>query len=327
MARQSLTLLSRITAQDSETLEQVDNTYPVKVSEFLTRRIAEGNYGQSAARQFVPDQRELISGDGFTVDPVGESTLRPAIAVVQAYENRVAIVATQRCLAYCRYCFRKHFVGHDANSVPPEAQDQAVEYLRDNAHITDVLLTGGDPLAMPNRRLLPFLDQVLSIPHVKTVRVHSRAVSVRPERIDRELVDYLSRDQRFWFYSHMNHPDDINHREVRSAISRLQAAGIPVLNQAVILAGVNDDMSTLKLLMQLCYESRVIPYNLYVLDKVRGATHFFVPNTVIAQLYAGLAELSGPAKPALVRVDGRSVKHHTVSEKYEEILAFLEETE
>jgi KamA family protein len=321
--RKSLTMLSQATGTPVEMLSTVDEVYPVKVSEFIKRRISEGSYGPTAARQFVPNERELDAVEGFTADPVGESNLRPKPAVVQAYGNRVAVVTTHRCLVYCRYCFRKHFVGHDANEVGPDALNEALEYLLANPKITDILLTGGDPLAIPNGHLLPFLDRLRDVPHLKTIRIHSRAVSVRPDRIDLELTDYLSRDSRFWYYAHMNHPDDINHPEVRAAIKRLQASGVPVLNQAVILGGVNDDLAVLQSLMQLCYETRVIPYNLYVLDKVRGASHFFVPNAVIAKLYAGLSELPGPAKPVLVWVDQQSVKHHTVAENYEEIVAFL----
>jgi glycine amidinotransferase len=327
MVRKALTVLSRVLDADVDVLQRVDEVYPVKLSRFLTQRIAEGSYGEAATRQFVPDVREFDETVGFAIDPVGESSLRPADAMVQAYNNRAAVVTTHRCLVYCRYCFRKHFVGHDANEMTPEALEQAVKYLVENPRVTDILLTGGDPLAIPNNQLLPFLERLLEVPHLKTIRIHSRAISVSPERIDREFTDYLSRDPRFWYYAHMNHPDDIHHSAVRAAIARLQTAGVPVLNQAVILAGVNDDLPTLKSLMQTCYESRVMPYNLYVLDKVRGASHFFVPKTAIAELYAGLSDLPGPAKPVLVKVDQRSIKHHTVATEYQEILNFLDRTE
>jgi KamA family protein len=196
--------------------------------------------------------------------------------------------------------------------------------LRAHPEVDDILLTGGDPLAIPNSQLIPFLQKVVRIGHLKTIRIHSRAISTRPERIDDELIGFLGSDPRFWYYGHMNHPDDINHRAVKEAIHKLLGARIPVLNQAVLLGGVNDRPETLKTLMKLCYENKVIPYHLYVLDRVKGASHFHVPNDRIVELYRSLADLPGPAQPVLVYVDATNIKHRAVPSQHIDLSKFLE---
>src|SRR5262249_24545879 len=182
--KRSLTTLARISGRAITELQVVSNVYPWKVTDFLMRRVEEGTYSPEALRQFLPDARELIDVQGFSCDPVGESARHPVTSVVQSYKNRLAIITTHRCLVYCRFCFRKDFVGFDSNEVSTNQLDEALDYLRSHPEVDDILLTGGDPLAIPNSQLIPFLEKVVRIGHLKTIRIHSRAISTRPERID-----------------------------------------------------------------------------------------------------------------------------------------------
>ncbi len=214
-------------------------------------------------------------------------------------------------------------MGFPEHQVSDADLEHALAYVATHSEIEDILLSGGDPLAMPNRRLIPFLKRLIQIPHLKTIRIHSRAVATVPTRIDKELIEFLAQDDRFWYYAHMNHPDDIDHPEVIAAVRRLLSARIPVLNQCVILAGVNDDPATMTRLMKLCYEHKVIPYNLYVLDRVRGVAHFEVPIERIIDIYKALSRLPGPAQPVLVYVDGQSKKHRAVYSEALDLRRFL----
>lgn len=312
MTAHVLDVMARSSGVKSEDLQEVANKYPVAVPPFLARRIDGGTYSQAALRQYLPDLRELADAAGYVSDPTGETELHPAESVLQAYGDRVALMLTTRCLVYCRFCFRKAIVGSEGHVVSDAALDSALSYVSEHSEITDVLLSGGDPLAVPNRTLVPFLRRLADIPHVRVIRIHSRAVSANPRRINDDLLDCLAGDDRFWYYAHMNHPDDIDHPEVIAAVRRLLSARVPVLNQSVILGGVNDDPETICRLMRMCYENKVIPYNLYVLDRVKGAAHFEVPEERIIEILRSLGELPGPAQPALVYVDQRSRKHRAL---------------
>lgn len=315
MADKILDLYSGISGLPLEALRNVEAQYPVSVTPFLLKRFKEGSYSLQALKQFMPDIRELDSVDGYITDPTGEANLHPEKSVLQTYHNRLALVLTNRCLVYCRFCFRKSFVGQPGDPIITDDNlSDAIKYIEAHTEIEDVLLSGGDPLALPNSKLIPFLEKLLQFSHIKTIRIHSRALSANPSRIDDVLVKFLSSDtlNRFWYYAHMNHPDDLNHPDVISAAKSLQSARIPILNQSVILGGVNDDQNVMRQLMQLCYENKIIPYNLYVLDKVKGVAHFEVSREKIIEIYKSLSTLSGPAQPVLVYVDQNSRKHRIV---------------
>lgn len=323
MPSKVIELMAQVASRPVEELARVEATYPVAVTPFLTRRVREGNYSLQALRQFLPDARELDKIDGFVADPTGEGELHPEESVLQTYDNRLALMLTHQCLVYCRFCFRKDFVGFPEHQISEKQLEHALNYVATHTAIEDVLLSGGDPLALPNKKLIPFLKRLTQVPHLKAIRIHSRAISTVPSRIDDELIEFLTQDNRFWYYAHMNHPDDIEHPEVIAAVNRLLAARIPVLNQCVILGGVNDDPEVMTRLMKRCYEEKVIPYNLYVLDRVKGAAHFDVPVGRIVEIYKALSRLSGPAQPVLVYVDGKSKKHRAVYSEALDLKEFL----
>jgi KamA family protein len=300
--RTPLARMAELTGTDAAELEKTAERYPFAVSNFLRRRLEEGTYSHRALKQFLPDIRELTDVPGFVPDPTGENNLRPVPSVVRCYENRLALTITFTCLVYCRFCFRKSLVGFPESKVSEDELSAGVDYIRTHPEISDVLLTGGDPLAMPNHRLLPLLRELDAIEHLRVIRLNSRALNTAPERFNDELLDFLRRSGKFWYYAHINHPDDIDHPEVLEAVGRLLDARVPILNQCVFLAGVNDDVETMMRLMTLCYYNKVIPYNLYVLDHVEGGAHFEVPKAKVIEIYKAMAKLHGPAQPLLVYV-------------------------
>lgn len=324
MARHVLKVLAGITGQSVEEMNRVADEYPFALTPFLMKRVEQGTYSKEALRQYLPDVRELLDMTGFSADPTGEVSLHPRPAVLKTYDNRLALILTYQCLVYCRFCFRKSKVGFPEHSISDERLEEALEYLREHTEIEDVLLSGGDPLAMPNRRLLPFLQKLIAIPHIKVIRIDTRALSVHPERLDDELMGFLAAHDHFWFYAHMNHPDDIDHPDVLAAIRKLLSARVPIMNQCVVLAGVNDNVETMRRLMQLCYLNKVLPYNLYVLDRVKGGAHFDVNPDRVVELYKSLSNLSGPAQPLLVFVDAQSKKHRAIYDPAFDLKKFLD---
>ncbi len=312
MSSKALELLARTIERPVEELDKVSEVYPFALTPFLLKRIEEGTYSPAAFRQFLPDLRELQDMDSYIIDPTDESHHQPARSTIQAYNNRLVIILSHQCLVYCRFCFRKSFVGFPQNSIPEADLEEALAYVSVHPEIEDIVLSGGDPLAVPNRKLIPFLRKLASFSHVKVIRIDSRAINTFPKRIDEELIDFLSSDDRFWYHAHMNHPDDINHPDVISAVRRLLSARVPVLNQSVLLKDVNDDVETMIKLMNLCYQNKVIPYNLYVFDHVKGAAHFDVPIERVIEVYKAISNLPGPAQPVLVYVDKDCKKHRAV---------------
>lgn len=308
----TIKILSEVSGFSIEEISKVAEHYPLAVSPFMLKRLQEGSYSIKALRQFLPDSRELMDVDGFVGDPTGENELQPEKAILRTYHNRLAIMVTLKCLVYCRFCFRKEKVGFP-DSVMPEAElDKAIDYIAAHPEINDILLSGGDPLSLSNQKLLRLLKKLGDLKQLKAIRIDSRALSVAPDRLDDELLEFLEADGRYWYYAHMNHPDDVNHPEIIAATKRLLSAGIPIYNQCVFLAGVNDDVETMLKLMEVCYEHKIIPYNLYVLDRVKGGGHFDVPIDRIVEIYKAISHLAGPAQPLLVFVDEKSRKHRAV---------------
>ena len=319
----ALEMLAQKAGTSVEDIVKTVDVYPFALTPFLRKRVEDGTYSLAALRQFLPAAQELQDVAGFSSDPAGESKKHPTPAILQTYKNRLVILVSYQCLVYCRFCIRKALVGKPEYSITQEQLAEALAFVRAHPEIEDVVLSGGDPLAVPNRHLLPFLRKLAEIRHVKVIRIDSRALSTMPRRIDDELLDVLKADDRFWYHAHMNHPDDLNHPEVLAAAQRLRMAGVPVLNQSVILAGVNDDPATMARLMNDSYYHKILPYNLYVLDRVRGAAHFEVGEERIVAICEKLSHLPGPAQPVLIFVDNESRKHRAIYDPASDLRAFL----
>lgn len=323
MASKTLIMLAQATNSPVEDLVKVSQEYPFALTPFLARRIQEGTYALAAARQFTPDMRELTSPEHFDIDPTGEKENHPEATILQTYDNRLVLMLTFQCLVYCRFCFRKAFVGHPEYTLSEEQIERGIAYIAAHPEIEDVVLSGGDPLALPNHRLLPILRKLTALPHLKVIRIDSRALNTAPQRLDDELVEFMKADGRFWYHAHLNHPDDIDHPEVIAGVKKLLAAQVPVMNQCVILAGVNDDPQIMAKLMKLCYYNKVLPYNLYIFDKVKGAAHFDVPLPKVIEICEALSHLPGPAQPIIIYVDKKSVKRRAIYDEALDIRAFF----
>lgn len=268
--------------------------YPFRITRGLAERIAASPDG--VAPQFLPDPAELA--DDAVADPLAEEQFSPLPGLVHRYPDRVLFLISERCAAYCRFCTRKRrlhgpFPGRDSLY-------QRIAYIRRNERIRDVLLSGGDPLLLPNSLLKEVLDALSGIERLDLIRIGTRTLSVWPERFDPETVKLLGSYPRLWINVHFNHPDEFGPAAVAAA-EVLHRAGIPLANQSVLLRGINDDAQVLSSLQRLLLRNRIRPYYLHMMDLTRGTGHFRVKLHRALQIYRQLqGYLSGMALPRLM---------------------------
>lgn len=287
-------LLRRFPELAARVVEQADALFPVRVTRSWAARMAGGATGPLAA-QVLPDATELAAHPTDVPDPVGEAGRRPLPYVVQKHPDRVLLQVTRRCHLYCRYCFRRD--QHDTPEPDRAAMDRAVAFAAASG-AREVILSGGDPLTLSDRRLFALMDALR--PAVPVVRVHTRAPITAPHRVTDALVEGLAARRPVWVLVHCNHPDELA-PDVEAALGRLADAGIPLLNQAVLLRGVNDDVEALTRLSERLVELRVFPYYLHHTDPVPGNARFRVPVDEGLALHAALARrVSGVALPRYV---------------------------
>jgi EF-P beta-lysylation protein EpmB len=262
--------------------------------EYLSR-IRPGDPRDPLLAQVMASPVETIAVEGFTADPVGDNAARVSAGMLQKYHGRVLAIPTGVCGIHCRYCFRREF---DYAGSADDAWRPMIERLADSPEVDEVILSGGDPLTLSDAKLDRLIAAIESVPHVARLRIHSRMPVAIPQRVTPELVARL-RSSRLacWVVIHCNHPREID-AAVAKSVGDLIDAGIPVLNQAVLLAGVNDDLETLEGLCRACVNLRVQPYYLHQLDRVAGAAHFEVPVSRGLELIEGLRRrLPGYAVP------------------------------
>ena len=251
-------------------------------------------------RQVIPRDEEMSIGPGETLDPVGEDEHSPVEGIVHRYPDRVLFLATDRCAAYCRYCTRSRLVSNaqDYNFHP--ALEQGLAYIEKNEGIRDVLLSGGDPLLLSDRKLDYLLARLQAIPHVEFVRLGSRIPIFLPQRITSRLTDILRRQGPVWMSIHANHPRECT-LELKTACERLALAGVPLGNQSVLLRGVNDDLGVMKSLVHRLLMMRVRPYYLYQCDLITGSAHLRSDIRKGLEIVRGLrGHTSGYAVPQFV---------------------------
>jgi EF-P beta-lysylation protein EpmB len=225
----------------------------------------------------------------------------PAPGLLHKYHGRALLTLTGACAVHCRYCFRRHFPYSEANPLGTR-RDQAIGYLRTHREIGELILSGGDPLSLPDTRLSELAGQLAGIGHLHTLRIHTRLPVVLPERVDAALLDWLSQvPQRVVMVLHCNHPNEID-TAVRHAMQVLQRAGVLLLNQSVLLRHINDEADTLARLSEELLQAGILPYYLHQLDRVQGAAHFAVDDDTACALMGTLhARLPGYLVPRLVR--------------------------
>ncbi|TWU05650.1 EF-P beta-lysylation protein EpmB [Stieleria varia] len=274
--------------------------FPTFVPLELARRIRPGDPDDPILRQVLPVSQEMAPAAGFVSDPVGDLPALAAQGILHKYDGRALIITTGACAVHCRYCFRREFPYSDAGSRALSWQP-SLQYLTEHEDITEVLLSGGDPLTLQDDALFGLIGEIESIHHVQRLRIHTRLPIAIPQRITPPLVERL-RDSRLtvWTVIHSNHPAELD-EAVFAATDRLIDGGIPVLNQSVLLAGVNDDAETLESLSRRLIDHRIQPYYLHQLDQVRGASHFWVPPDMGIRLIEHLRSvLPGYAVPTFV---------------------------
>lgn len=251
--------------------------------------------------QVLPHHLELEEHPEFVTDPLGEEAANQLPGVLHKYKSRFLLTLTGACAVHCRYCFRRHFP-YQENLPKNEDWLNIKNYIESNPHINEVILSGGDPLTLSNRKLALWLERLSSLKQVKILRIHSRVPIVIPNRIDEELISLLKNSRlRIILVVHSNHASELDDFTC-SKLLQLSEHHITVLNQAVLLKGVNDSAQTLTDLSYRLFEARVMPYYLHVLDKVKGAQHFdLIPSEIDAIYQDVLASLPGYLIPKLVR--------------------------
>jgi lysine 2,3-aminomutase len=251
-------------------------------------------------RQIIPTASELAPYAAGLADSLNEDAHSPVPGLVHRYPDRVLMLVTTQCASYCRYCTRSRIVGDPAAQFSRADYDRQLDYIRNTPQVRDVLLSGGDPLTIPQRVLQDLLARLRAIPHVEIIRIGSRVPVFLPQRITPDLVEMLRQYHPLWMNVHFNHPREIT-PEVSAALARLADAGIPLGSQSVLLAGVNDCPN---IMAELCHKlvmNRVRPYYLYQCDLVHGAGHFRTPVAVGIEIMESLrGHTSGYAIPTFV---------------------------
>ncbi|MEM9367204.1 MAG: EF-P beta-lysylation protein EpmB [Planctomycetota bacterium] len=293
--------LLRFVGLEHDIAQEVDHGFPVFVPLEYARRMRRGDADDPLLRQVLPVAAEGETVPGFISDPVGDHDAMVTSGLIQKYDGRALMITTGACGVHCRYCFRRSFPYSESAGLSDQF-DHALEAIEQNKGLDEVLLSGGDPLTLNDVILDRLLDRLESVPHLRRVRFHTRMPIVIPSRVSAGLVERL-RSSRLtcWFVVHCNHANELD-EETAAGLAKLIDAGVPVLNQAVLLRGVNDQEEALVALMRRLVDLRVQPYYLHQLDRVSGAAHFEVSPARGSQLMQTLhSRLPGYAVPRYVR--------------------------
>lgn len=284
---------------ERDALEAVAARYAIAVPPALAALIDHNNPNDPIARQFIPNVAELDQRPEEDADPIGDDSHSPVEGIVHRYPDRVLLKLTPICAVYCRFCFRREMVGPGKpGALSAEAIERALDYIRGNPAIWEVILTGGDPLVLSARRLHAVMKSLGAIDHVRIVRIHTRLPVADPARITPELVRAMRTKGRAVYVAvHVNHPRELT-VEARAALTRMADAGLVLLGQSVLLKGVNDDAEVLAGLMRALVECRVKPYYLHHGDLAPGTAHLRTSleagQTLMRQLRGRLSGLCQP---------------------------------
>jgi lysine 2,3-aminomutase len=254
---------------DVEALKPAFENFQMRITPSALEQIK--SVGDPMWNQYVPTVQELDIVDGV-IDSLDEDADSPVPNITHRYPDRVLFLVSPVCASYCRFCTRRRKVG-DPEKIPLNQYESAFEYIRQHPEIRDVIMSGGDPMMLSDRRLEYLLENLRAIPHVEIIRIGSRITSHLPERITPEFCEMVQKYHPVYMNTHFNHPDELTPR-VRQALDMLSKAGIPLGCQTVLLRGVNDNVETMKKLMHELLKARVRPYYLYMADQVAGGEHF-----------------------------------------------------
>jgi len=278
---------------DLDFTSQSSTQFPLKVPRSYVDRMVCGNPKDPLLLQVLPNPEEEVKVFGYSEDPVGDLNARIAPGVLQKYAGRVLWMPTSSCPIHCRYCFRKHFPAE------PFDQEKAFEHLAQHPEIYEVILSGGDPLMLSDVRLANLLERLETTTQIQRLRIHTRMPIVVPERVGNALLGLLTRGRlQKIIVLHTNHPQEIDD-QVASACHAMKKTGVTLLNQSVLLRGINDDFKILAKLSERLFSIGVLPYYLHLLDPVQGAAHFF--SHPVGLMEEMCSVLPGYLVPKLVR--------------------------
>lgn len=275
--------------------------FPVLVTQSLLRRMRPPYADDPILKQILPTRQEQQTQPGFTTDPLQEQYNNPVPGILHKYHDRALLTLTGSCPIHCRYCFRRHFP-YNAQQPNDARWADILAYLKQNPGIQEIILSGGDPLMLTDRHLTRYLQDLAALPQLKRLRIHSRMPIALPDRLTDSLLTLLSQQRlQTILVMHSNHPQELD-THVANTLQPWRLCNITLLNQSVLLRGINDNVNTLAALSERLFEIGVLPYYLHLLDPVAGAAAFQVPKTEALALYHALqARLSGYLVPTLVQ--------------------------
>jgi len=274
--------------------------FRVDITPYYASLIDPNDPNDPIRRQVVPQADEILPFTGMMEDSLAEDRHSPVPGLVHRYPDRVLMLVTTQCASYCRYCTRSRIVGDPSATFSRQDFEAQIDYLKKTPQVRDVLLSGGDPLTLAPKLLEELLSRLREIPHIEIIRIGSRVPVFMPQRVTPELCDMLQKYHPLWMNIHVNHPNEIS-AELAEAADRLTRAGIPLGNQSVLLAGINDCVHIQRKLVQDLVRIRVRPYYLYQCDLVEGAGHFRTPVAKGIEIIEGLrGHTSGYAVPTYV---------------------------
>jgi L-lysine 2,3-aminomutase len=278
-----------------------ERQFNTRVPRGFVARMQKGNANDPLLLQVLATNEELAQVANYVNDPLVENLVNPLQGLIHKYKGRVLLTLTGICAVNCRYCFRRHFP-YQSNNPGRNGWQQVLDYIRQDQSITEVILSGGDPFLASDKVLSEFFRQLETIPHLRTLRFHTRIPVVLPERIDERFLSLLATVKlRRVVVLHCNHAQELD-ETVNQACQALARAGCFLLNQSVLLKGINDDASILATLSECLFDYGILPYYLHVLDKVAGAAHFDLPEESAKAIHKQLQGLlPGYLVPRLVR--------------------------
>lgn len=280
---------------------QAAQQFPLRIPRAFVAKMRKRDLHDPLLRQVLPLGEELTPVPGFINDPLAERNSNPHQGLLHKYKSRVLVIAGSACAVHCRYCFRRHFPYQDNQLSQPQF-DALLTYLQEHTEVNEVILSGGDPLVTSNARLQRWVDALETLPHIKRLRLHTRTPVVIPERIDNGLLHLLRNTRlRTVIVVHCNHANEID-AAFTEAMTHLKHADVTLLNQAVLLKGVNDSVDSQVELSEALFDAGVLPYYLHLLDHVAGAHGFLIDDDTAFALYRGMAaNLPGFLLPRLTR--------------------------
>ena len=313
--REPLPLLEQLQLDSPEPLAKkaaAQSRFKMLVPRAFVERMRVGNYDDPLLRQVLPLGDECIEMDGFNKDPVADHENMPVPGIIHKYSGRILLILTGSCAVNCRYCFRREF-DYQQQQITPSRWQACRDYINLDKSITEIIFSGGDPLMLRTSKLQKISNDLQEIPHIKRIRIHTRLPVVLPDRVNDNLCEWLNHIKYpVTIVLHINHAQEID-SNLTNACVKLRASGCQLLNQAVLLRGVNDSAKAQIALSEHLHEIKVLPYYLNLLDQVEGAAHFRVDDAVMMKIYSEMRQqLPGYLLPRLVRDDGNLVAKRQV---------------